>query len=292
MKTKTKFYEDNDHCETCEQNISKDVKKIQFEKLDKELNDILKVKPLISDAFNKLNVKIETANEELSVIRKLSDERKNLVNERKSLVTFISNLKTNETKKDDQELITVKEELESLEKTSKDLEIEKIQLTETKHNQEICKILLKDEGIKAKIIKQYIPIMNKLINNYLDRMGASYSFHLDESFNEIIKSRYRDNFTYSSFSEGEKRRIDLALMFTWREVAKIKNSAVSNLLILDEVGDSSMDGEGTDVLWEILGDLKDTNIFVISHRTANVEKFTSHIHIVKEGNFSKIVNSK
>jgi ABC-type multidrug transport system ATPase subunit len=134
--------------------------------------------------------------------------------------------------------------------------------------------------------------MNKLINSYLDRMGASYSFHLDESFNEIIKSRYRDNFTYSSFSEGEKRRIDLALMFTWREVAKIKNSAVSNLLILDEVGDSSMDGEGTDVLWEILGDLKDTNIFVISHRTANVEKFTSHIHIVKEGNFSKIVNSK
>ena len=134
--------------------------------------------------------------------------------------------------------------------------------------------------------------MNKLINKFLDRMGANYSFNLDEQFNEVIKSRYRDNFSYASFSEGEKQRIDLALVFTWREIAKIKNSVNTNLLIMDEIGDSSMDGEGTDVLWEILGEMKDTNLFVISHKTSNVDKFTSHMEFEKVGNFSKIKDSK
>ena len=134
--------------------------------------------------------------------------------------------------------------------------------------------------------------MNQLINKYLDQMGANYSFHLDDQFNEIIKSRYRDTFSYSSFSEGEKSRIDLALMFTWREIAKLKNSVNTNLLIMDEVGDSSLDGDATDALWDILGDLKDANVFVISHKTSNVERFTSHMQFEKKGNFSKIIDSK
>ena len=123
-------------------------------------------------------------------------------------------------------------------------------------------------------------------------MGATYSFHLDESFNEIIKSRYRDNFSYASFSEGEKMRIDLALMFTWREIAKLKNSVNTNLLIMDEVGDSSLDAEATETLWDILGDMEDTNIFVISHKAHNADRFRTFIEFYKDGNFSKIKDSK
>ena len=123
-------------------------------------------------------------------------------------------------------------------------------------------------------------------------MGANYSFHLDESFNEVIKSRYRDTFSYASFSEGEKMRIDLALMFTWREIAKLKNSVNTNLLIMDEVGDSSLDAEATDVLWDILGGLDNTNVFVISHKGQNGDRFKSLIEFTKDGNFSKIIDSK
>ena len=123
-------------------------------------------------------------------------------------------------------------------------------------------------------------------------MGANYSFHLDESFNEVIKSRYRDTFSYASFSEGEKMRIDLALMFTWREIAKLKNSVNTNLLIMDEVGDSSLDAEATDVLWDILSGLENTNVFVISHKGQNGDRFKSLIEFYKDGNFSKIKDSK
>jgi ABC-type multidrug transport system ATPase subunit len=123
-------------------------------------------------------------------------------------------------------------------------------------------------------------------------MGANYSFNLDEQFNEIIKSRYRDTFSYASFSEGEKSRVDLALVMTWRDIAKLKNSVNTNLLILDEVGDSSLDGEGTDVLWEIIEEMQDSNVFVISHRNSNIDKFSSHIEFVKNGNFSHIKDTK
>jgi len=123
-------------------------------------------------------------------------------------------------------------------------------------------------------------------------MGATYSFHLDESFNEIIKSRYRDTFSYASFSEGEKMRIDLALMFTWREIAKLKNSVNTNLLIMDEVGDSSLDADATETLWDILSDMEDTNIFVISHKANNADRFRTFIEFMKDGNFSKIKDSK
>ena len=191
-----------------------------------------------------------------------------------------------------EDLELAKNELKESKKIKSDLDVQFFDLKESKAYYEICKGLLKDEGIKSKIIKQYLPVMNNLINKFLDRMGANYSFTLDEQFGEVIKSRYRDSFSYSSFSEGEKSRIDLALLFTWREIARMKNSINTNLLIMDEIGDSSMDGDGTDVLWEILSEFKDSNIFVISHRTSNIEKFSSHIEIEKSGNFSKIKNSK
>ena len=163
--------------------------------------------------------------------------------------------------------------------------------TSLKHDQEylnICAMLLKDTGIKTKIIKQYLPLINKTVNKYLAAMDFFVHFELDESFNEQIKSRHRDGFSYASFSEGEKQRIDLALLFTWRTIAKLKNSVHTNLLILDEIFDSSLDANGTDYLMSLLNTLGgDTNLFVISHKgDVLYDKFRSVIRFEKQGNFS------
>ena len=163
-------------------------------------------------------------------------------------------------------------------------------ISDNKHYHDLAEILLRDSGIKTKIIRQYLPIMNKLINKYLASMEFFVQFELDEEFNEEIKSRYRDNFSYSSFSEGEKMRIDLSLLFTWRAVAKLKNSVNTNLLILDEVFDSSLDEGGTDEFLKILHTLDDnTNTFIISHKGESMnEKFNNIIEFEKTNNFSKI----
>jgi predicted O-linked N-acetylglucosamine transferase (SPINDLY family) len=155
---------------------------------------------------------------------------------------------------------------------------------------EIVSTLLKDTGIKSKIIKKYLPVMNQLINKYLQLMDFYVNFNLDENFEETIKSRFRDEFSYSSFSEGEKMRIDLSLMFTWRSVAKLKNSASTNLLILDEVFDSSLDTAGTeDFLKIIRGIDSDTNVFVISHKGDVLnDKFEKVLQFEKVKNFSKV----
>jgi ABC-type Mn2+/Zn2+ transport system ATPase subunit len=148
--------------------------------------------------------------------------------------------------------------------------------------------LLKDGGIKTKIIKQYVPIINKLVNKYLDRMGFFVNFNIDENFNEVIKSRHRDEFSYANFSEGEKTRIDLALMFTWRSIAKMKNSVNTNLLILDEILDGSLDANGTDEFLKIIQTLTDdTNTFIISHKTDTIaDKFDRTYRFLKVRNFS------
>ena len=155
---------------------------------------------------------------------------------------------------------------------------------------EAAKVMLQDTGIKTKIIKQYLPIMNKLINKYLTSMEFYVNFTLNENFEETIKSRFRDDFTYASFSEGEKMRIDLALLFTWRAIAKMKNSTNTNLLILDEIFDSSLDGTGTDEFLKILNTLSGENVFVISHKQdVLVDKFKDTIKFAKEKNFSHVV---
>ena len=150
--------------------------------------------------------------------------------------------------------------------------------------------LLRDSGIKTKIIKQYVPIINKYVNKYLNELDFLINFSIDENFNETIQSQYRDEFSYASFSEGEKMRIDLALLFTWRMVAKLKNSVNTNLLILDEVFDSSLDAEGTDAFLKIINTLDaDTNVFVISHKGEILfDKFLCTINFVKEKQFSRI----
>ena len=150
--------------------------------------------------------------------------------------------------------------------------------------------MLKDTGIKTKVVKQYLPVMNRLINQYLQVLDFFVAFHLDENFNEVIRSRHRDKFNYASFSEGEKSMIDLSLLFTWRQIAKMKNSAATNLLVLDETFDSSLDTDGVESLTRILTTLDTyTNIYIISHKGDILEnKFRSKIEFYKDHNFSKI----
>jgi DNA repair exonuclease SbcCD ATPase subunit len=180
------------------------------------------------------------------------------------------------------ELVILNNNLNSL---KKDLTI----FLEEKSYYEAASLLLKDTGIKTKIIKQYLPVINKLVNKYLQAMDFFISFEIDEAFNEKIKSRHRDEFSYASFSEGEKAKIDLALLFTWRTIARMKNSASTNLLMLDEVFDGSLDINGTDFVMTILNTIgEDNNIFIISHKDALFDKFRSVIKFEKHQNFSRI----
>jgi DNA repair exonuclease SbcCD ATPase subunit len=180
--------------------------------------------------------------------------------------------------------------LKELEDKLTELSSQKKKLIEEKAEYEVASILLKDTGIKTKIVKQYLPVINKLVNKYLATLDFFVNFNLDESFKETIKSRHRDEFSYASFSEGEKQRIDMALMLTWRAVAKMKNSTNTNLLILDEVFDSSLDANGTEYLMNLLHILEDVNLFVISHKGDILQdKFRNVIRFDKVNNFSRIV---
>ena len=189
----------------------------------------------------------------------------------------------------DAELIEDKTKLKLYKENLKTVETEKNKLTNDNNYLVIAKQLLQDSGIKTKVIKRYLPIMNKLVNSYLSALEFQVKFELDEQFNETIKSRYRDVFGYSNFSEGEKMRIDLALLFTWRQIAKMKNSTNTNLLILDEIFDSSLDSNGTDEFLKILSTLSNENVFIISHKSdLNVDKFDSLIRFEKIQNFTRM----
>jgi DNA repair exonuclease SbcCD ATPase subunit len=186
-------------------------------------------------------------------------------------------------------LLSNQKDLEKIEKEINDLEEERKILFEEKKYIDTAISLLKDGGIKSRIIKQYLPVINKMINKYLSQMNFFVNFTLDENFDETIKSRYRDDFAYQNFSEGEKTRIDLALLLTWRAIAKLKNSASTNLLIFDEIFDSSLDESGTDeflkIMWSLVGD---TNVFVISHKDQMFDKFKKVYRFKKKKNFSVI----
>ena len=185
---------------------------------------------------------------------------------------------------------SAKTELSSLRKKKESTTEKKLAYVEERTYNEVIGEMLKDTGIKTKVIKQYLPVMNRLINQYLQVLDFFVAFHLDENFSETIRSRHRDSFNYASFSEGEKQRIDLALLFTWRQIAKMKNSASTNLLVLDETFDSSLDMDGIDNLTKILDTLEDgSNVFIISHKGDVLEnKFRSKIEFFKDRNFSKI----
>ena len=284
------FFENNDDCPTCQQHIDEIFKKemisdkqkevTKFSNGLKELEEELKKskdrQQEISDVANKIREnEVQMAKDNSSVVQ--------LEKFNSTLQTEIAQLETGDVSKSDyNKLKELKESLNTIEE-------HKSKLREDMTYSEAAKNMLQDTGIKTKIIKQYLPIMNKLINTYLTSMEFYVNFTLNESFEETIKSRYRDEFTYDSFSEGEKMRIDLALLFTWRAVAKMKNSTNTNLLMLDEIFDSSLDGAGTDEFLKILHTLSDENIFVISHKQdVLVDKFRSTIKFEKMKNFSHV----
>ena len=283
------FFEDNDICPTCEQPLDNaeemiSAKQQEVEKFTTALNDLTKVlaksqnrQKEIKDIHDRIRtneVKMAQSNSSIKELEKFN-------------ATLASEIKALESG------TVTKEEENKLKKLKKDFgffDKEKAKLREDLTYSEAARNMLQDTGIKTKVIKKYLPIMNKLINTYLNSMEFYVNFTLDENFNETIKSRERDEFTYASFSEGEKMRIDLALLFTWRAVAKMKNSTNTNLLILDEIFDSSLDGTGTDEFLKILNTLGDENVFVISHKQdALADKFRSTIKFEKVKNFSHVV---
>lgn len=287
------FYESNDNCPTCLQTIAIETK-------DKHVNEKQSKLTEISTATTKLKEEIQSVYTRLGEIEKIQkhiNAHNSEVVKLNTQVTSINNYNTRLSKEIDElktRASTAGNDDNKIKLLNKDLQGYQIvaeQLAIDKQYNEFAATLLKDTGIKTKIIKQYLPVMNKLINKYLTSMDFFVNFNLNESFEETIKSRHRDEFSYASFSEGEKMRIDLALLFTWRQIAKMKNSVNTNLLILDEVFDSSLDGTGTEEFLKLLNSLdNNTNVFVISHKGDQLfDKFRSVIKFQKMNNFSQVV---
>ena len=285
------FFEENDNCPTCEQNIDEEFKKQAIQdRTDKMITNACttsKLKEELSAMDNRLKefVDIENANREYEVdVAKKTTSTNSIVSFNRQLLQQIEDFN-----KADAELVEEKTKLKTYKGQLKIIEKRKEKLTEDNNYLMIARQLLQDSGIKTKIIKRYLPVMNKLINSYLSALEFPAQFNLDEEFNETIKSRYRDIFSYANFSEGEKMRIDLALLFTWRQIAKMKNSTNTNLLVLDEIFDSSLDYNGTDEFLKILNTLANENVFIISHKSdLSVDKFDHLIQFRKEQNFSKV----
>jgi DNA repair exonuclease SbcCD ATPase subunit len=284
------FFKSNEDCPTCEQHIGDLFKKDMILSKDKEVKKFSKaleeLDAVLSDntkRHKEIKSIMDTIRENEVQIAKDNSSIMQLEKFQSTLESEIKSLESQDVNKSDTD------KLDELKKISVNLEKERSKLREDQTYGEAVRNMLQDTGIKTKIIKQYLPIMNKLINTYLTAMEFYVNFTLDENFEETIKSRYRDEFSYPSFSEGEKMRIDLALLFTWRAIAKMKNSANTNLLILDEIFDSSLDSGGTDEFLKILNTLGGENVFVISHKQdALVDKFKSTIKFEKIKNFSHV----
>ena len=286
------FYEKTETCDTCKQKISEDHRENMIEEFHGKMHEL-------SGGLMQLGKKLKVQEDRIEEIEKVSEEYDRNLKEQMNMNSHISAceqyIKKVSTQIEDisnmeDDIEKHKSELEELKEDIRIYTNEKEELSQKKYLYEIAGSLLKDGGIKAKIIKQYLPIINKYINVHLGKMDFYVSFELDEGFAETIKSRHRDEFTYDSFSEGEKMRIDLALLFTWRAIAKLKNSVNTNLLILDEVFDSSLDTAGTDEFLKILYDLTgNVNVFVISHKGEILyDKFDKTIKFEKHKNFSRI----
>ena len=285
-----KFFEENETCPVCTQDIESELKKKKIEEKHNRIKEL-------HGGIEKLKVELkskETILNDVELLLKQIREKEveiakscaSITHMQKLIISTekdISNYKKGEVSEED------KAKLTRLSERCKIQEEQITKLREDKFYVDVARNLLMDTGIKTKIINKYLPIMNKLINGYLTSMDFYVNFTLDNNFHETIKSRHRDEFSYSSFSEGEKMRIDLALLFTWRAVAKMKNSTNTNLLILDEIFDSSLDTTGTDDFLKILNTFADQNVFVISHKGDTMfDKFRSVIRFEKQRNFSKL----
>ena len=284
------FFENNDDCPTCEQHIDETFKtnmivdkQGEYEKYSTGIDELVVELDKTQERHDAIQDIIKQIRENDAHVGSLTFSITEMEKFNATLQSEIEELQSGDVSKSDfKKLEKLKRSLKSFEKQKEGLRVEQTY-------SEAARNMLMDTGIKTKIIKQYLPIMNKLINTYLTAMEFYVNFTLNENFEETIKSRYRDEFTYDSFSEGEKMRIDLALLFTWRAVAKMKNSTNTNLLILDEIFDSSLDSSGTDEFLKILNTLDGENVFVISHKQdVLVDKFTSTIKFEKIKNFSHV----
>ena len=289
------FFNQNEVCPSCEQGIEHTHKDSIVRKLTKSKEEHAVKVNLLNEALNKLtaqldniakindqitdlNITLSTENNAITMLTKLNNE----------LETEIKSLNENQG-----DITLEQSTLKIFAEEALKLNATKMDITKKRNVQDIASILLRDTGIKTQIIKEYLPAMNKLINMYLSAMDFFVKFDLDENFNEVIKSRFRDEFTYASFSEGEKMRIDLAILFTWRQIAKMKNSVNTNLLLLDEIFDSSLDVAGTDYFLSVMDKLgENNNIFVISHKgDVLLDKFQNNIRFEKTNDFSRIVEN-
>lgn len=289
------FYQENDSCPTCKQNIDTELKNDQISELKKLEAEIEVAKLQMNATYEELEFQLEVF-EELERDIKAVD---------KNITAIRQDIKTNEAiiARATKELVGLEANTSNID-TEKDVLKEyanevvelmkrKSTLNEQKHDLEVSGILLKDTGIKTKIIQQYLPIINKMINSYLNELDLFVNFEFDEAFNETIKSRNRDSFSYASFSEGEKARINFSILMCFREIAKMKNSLNTNLLILDELVDSSLDGIGLEVFMGMLNDISSNgiNVMVVSHRENITDRFRSHIKMQKRNGYSVIAKT-
>ena len=285
-----KFYEDNENCPTCSQDISEELRQSKMESSKEKARNLKSAMDKLTEESTDLEQNIEVANARAEEIREKQStiHHNNITISR--LQKEIRSLEDDVSTTAVADLNQAKVDLQSYKESETVLLEEKLKLMDQNNYNGVMGEMLKDTGIKTKIIKQYLPVINKLTNQYLQVLDFFVHFNLDESFQETIRSRHRDEFTYDSFSEGEKQRIDLSLLFTWRQIAKMKNSVATNLLILDETFDSSLDIDGVENLLKILYTLgDDTNVFVISHKGDILDnKFEAKIEFKKEKNFSKM----
>jgi len=290
-KKTLEFFQDNDNCPTCTQKLEAE---FRGEKIDYEKGKLTTLNDGMKDLVQEITKAEEQINEYTGLSNKIRDMNIDLAKLNTSLDGVYEH-----TKRINKELESMSEEdtdklkleLNNLKEQIVESKTELDKITEEKKYVDVIREILSEKGARKRIIKKYLPIMNQLINQYLQSMDFFISFHLDEEFKETVKSRHRDTFDYNCFSEGEKMRIDLALVFTWRAIAKMKNSTNTNLLILDEIFDSSLDGQGTEDFFKIIQTLSNENVFIISHKGDILfDKFTNIIKFEKQNNFTRLQN--
>lgn len=290
IQEKISFMEESEECPACAQKIPHEHKHRTIGEAQEALSKYEDEKKTLETCLEKLNTKLEKISELNRELTQKNIELSTVHNTISLLNKQVAqmNKEMRDHEKDTSDLDVEKEKLKTLAADAMTMLEAKTALGDQKNLQEIASLLLKDSGIKTSLIKEYLPVINKLINKFLHVMDSYISFEMDETFNEKIKSRFRDDFTYSSFSEGEKCRINLAILFTWRQIAKLKNSVNTNLLIFDEVMDSSLDSSGTDSFMQLINQCcQELNVFVISHKIdALTDKFERVLKVEKKNDFS------
>ena len=288
------FFTSNETCPSCEQGIQHEHKDKIISKITESKQQITNNMDTLNSAYTKLSADLQQKQDILNQIQDKNISISTEINAMNMLIKANQQLEKEISELSVQgDIDTEKDKIKVLANDALQKNESKMELVKEKQLQEIAGVLLRDTGIKTTIIREYLPAMNKLINMYLSAMDFFVKFELDESFNESIKSRFRDEFTYASFSEGEKMRIDLAILFTWRQIAKMKNSVNTNLLLLDEIFDSSLDVAGTDYFLSVMDTLgENTNVFVISHKgDVLLDKFKNNIRFEKTNDFSSLVTN-